>query len=403
MSAAEPRNAKPESLEAKFKLLSLLPYDKRAKRKHCLVFGFILDWYHGKYGDALASVRHVAAIIKERDAAGVGLYAGDVHAALTDLVAWGYLEQELGTGRRASRYVPVWAKLDSVNKTPNATDSEISVRENANICVRENLNTTGDSVRDSMNEDPLTRTRLQDRVTGRERYDCAAPTAPPPAGPVGAAEAGTSQGGFDELWGTYDYKRGKTEARRAYSKLGPDADLHAKLVKAARKWRKSWTAQGKPDAPRFTLTKWIEREEYDCEPPAAFTPKQRKPKPTANNDGRPAKPFVCETFRPQRDVLTITGSRVTREGHGRASVFFDTVNEAGEADAICFDLESTSKKVQDREQARFHSLLQAVDLAEADDSSQLHGRRFVRVLRSRFAEYEFQSPRADDSHIDEAA
>jgi hypothetical protein len=101
---------KPESLEAKFRLMTVLPYDKRAKRKHILVYGFILDWFHSKYGDALASVRHIVANLKDRDPFEAGLYTGDVHSALTDLVAWGYLAQEKGSGRRASRYVPVWEK-----------------------------------------------------------------------------------------------------------------------------------------------------------------------------------------------------------------------------------------------------------------------------------------------------
>ena len=171
-------SAKPESLEAKFKLLAALPYDKRAKRKHSLVYGFILDWYHSKYGDALASVRHVTTTLKERDPAGIGLFQGDVHGALTDLVSWGYLEQEKGTGRRASRYVPVWSKVDSVHKIPNATEDEISVRENHNTSVRETPNATSDSVDKIPNEDPSTVTRPQDGVTVRGN-DSAAPTAPP--------------------------------------------------------------------------------------------------------------------------------------------------------------------------------------------------------------------------------
>jgi hypothetical protein len=118
--------------------MTVLPYDKRAKRKHILVYGFILDWFHSKYGDALASVRHIVANLKDRDPFEAGLYTGDVHSALTDLVAWGYLAQEKGSGRRASRYVPVWEKARSVHKTPNATDEHLSVRENQNTCVREN-------------------------------------------------------------------------------------------------------------------------------------------------------------------------------------------------------------------------------------------------------------------------
>ncbi|WP_394890997.1 hypothetical protein ACG873_06615 [Mesorhizobium sp. AaZ16] len=291
---AEARLPKPESLEAKFKLLSMLPYDSRVRRKHALVFGFILDWFHSKYGDALASVRHVVSTIKERDPAGKGLYAGDVHSALSDLVAWDFLHQEKGSGRRASRYVPNWSLVCSVRETTNTTEStevEISVRETPNADVRETPNATGDSVRDFMNEDPSTRTRPQDRVNGIDGIECAAPTAPLSAG-LSPADAGTAQEAtkakdpFEQLWRAYDHKQKKKESRAAYTKLAPDADLHATMMESAIAWQASWSAQNKRDAPRYTLAKWIEREDYECSPPTAYKPKERKAKdrPAANDN-----------------------------------------------------------------------------------------------------------------------
>lgn len=53
--------------EAKLKLVTLLHFDKCARRKHILVCGFVLDWFHSKYGDALAGFRHVLAELKARD------------------------------------------------------------------------------------------------------------------------------------------------------------------------------------------------------------------------------------------------------------------------------------------------------------------------------------------------
>lgn len=186
-------SAKPESLEAKFKLMCRLPYDPRAKRRHVLVYGFILDWYHSHYGNALASVRHIDAHLKARDPAGVGLFMGDVHGALTDLVSWGYLDIEPGKGRRASRYTPVWEL--SVRETPNAS----SVREIPNTSVRETPNTTGLSVRETPNEDPYTRPGLQDPGTGVDIVPQATP----------AAKGGVLAEGFEAL-------------ATAYAKLGDD-------------------------------------------------------------------------------------------------------------------------------------------------------------------------------------
>src|SRR5690606_19927320 len=123
-------------------------------------------------------------------------------------------------------------------------------------------------------ESSLTEAPRQGVLTEREN-DRAAPTAPPADAFEGAA-AGTAQEGFEELWNAYGYKRGKPEARKAYSRLAPDGGLHRRLVDSANAWRESWAAQNKPDAPRFTLAKWLEREEYECEPPTGYKPKERK-------------------------------------------------------------------------------------------------------------------------------
>ncbi|MFK4260025.1 hypothetical protein [Agrobacterium tumefaciens] len=268
-----------DSLENKFRLATIAPLDRRMKRKHLAVYGFLLDWYHRKYGDALASVRHIVAKLKERDPFGIGLYQGDVHSALKDLIDWGYITVEKGTGRRASRYVPVWVHGSYVRETPNTTDDEISVRENQNTSVREIRYTTGDSVRETPNEDPLTVTRLQDGVTVKEGLDCA-PASPPPTVGLEATAAGGAQDVFEELWKAYGYRQKKADAKAAYLLASRDADTHRKMVEAAEAWFASWSAQGNPDAPRFTLAKWIEREEYECDPPRAFSKKDKPVKAT---------------------------------------------------------------------------------------------------------------------------
>jgi hypothetical protein len=128
MAEIEPRSAKPESLEAKFKLAISLPYDARAKRKHLLVYGFIMDWFHSKYGDALASVRHVADTLKERDPAGVGLSVPHMHGVLYDLVAWGYLHQDKCAGSGPAAMCPI-GRCSNASVTPvgNTTDTGFSV------------------------------------------------------------------------------------------------------------------------------------------------------------------------------------------------------------------------------------------------------------------------------------
>ncbi|ACE92043.1 hypothetical protein RHECIAT_CH0003095 [Rhizobium etli CIAT 652] len=256
----QPKAAKPESLEAKFHLLAMLPYDKRAKRKHSLVFGFILDWYHSTYGDALASVRHIVATIKERDPSGVGLYAGDVHSALTDLVSWGYLTQHKGSGRTASRYVPAWDKTSSVHKTPNTTEDEISVRKNQNTSVRETPNTNGDSVHKIPNEDPPTGPGLQTRehVVGN-MFD-AAPVAPPAVGLEATAAGPASGDRFAEFWSVWPRKHGKKKAQAEWAKL--DGDISA-IIAAARTWSDHYAKNGVDKKWIPEPANWLKGERWD--------------------------------------------------------------------------------------------------------------------------------------------
>ncbi len=295
---------KAESLEAKFKLLCLLSYDGRVKRRHFLVFGFLLDWFHSTYGDALASVRHIQATLQARSPTGESLFIGDVHSALTDLVAWGYLHQEKGRGRRASRYVPNWALVCSVRETPNTTSTEISVRDSQNTDVREFPNATPHSVRDTQNKDPLTgpgyKTGSQERG-----IECTTPSASLSVG-LSPADARTAQGGFAELWSAYDFKREKKKARDAYARFAPDADLHISVVAAAAAWRAAWAAQGKPDAPRRYLHTWLRDEDYDCEPPTAYVPKEGKlqqkgPRPLVD-DPPQADPALAALAKWEGDV-----------------------------------------------------------------------------------------------------
>lgn len=272
---SEPAGRKRDGLEAKFQLLARLPFDHRMKRTHILIYGFILDWYHAKYGDALASVRHIADELKRRDPARHGLGVRHIHGALSDLVGWGYLDQDKGSGKRASRYVPIWEGPQlSVPPGGNASGADPSVPPVGNTTVPPVGNASDLSVPPGGNEDPFTRTRSLDPGTRvNDEIDRAAPTAPASA-PLAGASPGTAQG-FEELWRTYCVKAKKVDARTAYDKLAPDADMHAAMVESARAWR-----EATPDGvTRMHLRRWIEEECFDCDPPTAYTPRERKVKP----------------------------------------------------------------------------------------------------------------------------
>jgi hypothetical protein len=293
--------------------------DKRASYKHMALIEFHWGWANEKYDwTSLASVRRMHSVLTERNPLGQpGMTTRHINSGNRELCEWGWLfELDKGSGRNASRFLPNYTvfEIAATGNFSKFLNGEISFSVShagtrngyeilripygdTDACTYE-VNANRFSVSPVGNKDSLTETGLQAGSTERD-IECAAPTAPPPVSGLSAATAAetaqdeakataTAKTGFDELWAAYGHNRGKPEARRAYAKLAPDADLHAEMVVAAGKWRETWAAQDKPDAPRFTLAKWIEREEYECEPPSAYQAKERKAKPAAANGDRPS-------------------------------------------------------------------------------------------------------------------
>ncbi|WP_105419210.1 hypothetical protein [Neorhizobium sp. T25_27] len=387
------KSPKPESLEAKFRLMTILPYDKRAKRKHILVFGFILDWYHTKYGDALASVRHVVATVKERDPFGVGLFTGDVHAALNDLVAWGYLTQEKGAGRRASRYVPVWEKARSVQKTPNATEDNSSVRENLNTCVRENQNATADSIQKTPNEDPLTGPGLRtgSHVVGNEFSE---PATPPLSAGLTATVAGSPEGegdGFSEFWKVWPRKHGIKKARAEWEKILTDVDI---IIEVAGDWAAHYKKHGVDKKWIPEPANWLKGERWQEDLPlihidakgAAITKAKANATPKApatpatNPEPEPAKPdFTIYPDKPATGTIVRTEvERCEDDGATILTVWYQT--QDGDEVEHFIMCDSPDHGEQERGAIDLQMLLQAVDLAAIDDADVLVGKHVELML-----------------------
>ncbi|MBX5132523.1 hypothetical protein HJB80_07580 [Rhizobium lentis] len=380
----ETKAPKPESLEAKFHLLAILPYDKRAKRKHSLVFGFILDWYHSKYGDALASVRHVVATIKERDPAGVGLYAGDVHSALTDLVAWGYLTQQKGSGRTASRYVPAWEKVCSVHKTPNATEDEICVRGNQNTSVRETPNTNGDSVHEVPNEDPSTGPGLQTRehVVGN-MFD-AAPVAPPAVG-LEATAAGPASGDcFVEFWKAWPRKHGKAKAVKEWKKLTHDADLVSHIIVTARIWAEHYAKHGVDMKWIPEPANWLAGERWDEDLPIVHIDAKGAAITKAKANSK-ASPTNTRNNGPR--TVDITDSDVENSDGKILLTLYFTERDRPKTWEHVIVLQHPDMKTQEAGQAEFARLCKALCVSGVEESSELH--HPVRIVQGRKGDLEY--------------
>ncbi|WP_083213691.1 MULTISPECIES: hypothetical protein, partial [unclassified Ensifer] len=231
-----------------FHLLRLASFHPDTTKADLSVLAEIIQRYWGKYGNGWVTHEHLGAV--------AGISKATVIRSKRNLERLGFVTV-VQAGRRGSATV---------------------YKPNFDLVPRKGV--TDD-----------TPTYPQDRPTRAEsqidRHEFAAPGAPPLAG-LSAATAGPAKGGFEELWRGYDYRQKKKEAKAAYDKLAPDADLHARIVAAAIAWQQSWAAQGKQDAPRFTLAKWLEREEYECDP-AAYKPKER----TARTNRHSRQPDHC--------------------------------------------------------------------------------------------------------------
>ncbi|MDF2810509.1 MAG: hypothetical protein K0S56_1540 [Microvirga sp.] len=309
---------KPTGPVARAKLYELIDFDERQTENSRFVYRFIVGWYHDEHGDALASVRHIVRAIRSRSPKGSrDLSRSATQRAVVLLVETGWIVRTFaGRGRSSSRYVPVFDVLATAAGGLFPAIASHQLRDtNSDSIVSHSIGTlenlASHQLRDT-NEISVppagTKTCLQDRativdpVTDRQ-IEPAAPTAPDAAGagaPRSPGSAGEEEreakGGFDELWRAYGYRRGRAEARKAYEVLAPDGELHATMVVAAMEWRDTWAAQDKADAPRFSLAKWIEREEYECSPPTAYQPKQIKTdKPVAG--AKPKRGALTEVLR----------------------------------------------------------------------------------------------------------
>jgi hypothetical protein len=382
-----PKLPDPESLEAKFKILMLLTYEERARRRHCLVFGFILDWFHKDYGNALASVRTVVDKLEERSRllpGGKGLGQTQVYNTLEDLVAWNFLIKTfVGVGRCGSRYVPNWA-LVCTSRGEN--DNCVHTSGNA-ISVHTSGNANDDHT--SGNEDPSTVPGYKTEVRKDGINDCAAALPPPTCGAPGAPVAGPAQDGFDALWLAYDMRKDRAAAKAAYAELNPDADLQATILEAAEAWRQAWLAQGKPDAKRKYLATWLREERY-----AEDAPGPKKASPT-----KPAKP-AQPTAAPANDNNPLAGRRhavrIDKAGFvehdGGKYITLTLVGVGGDIDGqeyedeICY--EHDDAETQDDGQRQLVELCKAAGIDHLEDTDEFEGATIdVKFSRDRSIAY----------------
>ncbi len=366
-----------------FQLVRLALRHPDTTKADAAVLAEIIQRYHGEYGNGWAS----HGMLSDE----AGITGRSVIRAKRKLERLGFVTV-LSPGRRgrSTVYLPNFGLVpEKGDKDDTKTKGDTLVTENTA------LGDTPDTETASLGDTLVTSSYLHvpaDKAGIHERY--IDPAAPPVAGLTAASAGAHGEGKFDQLYKAYGHRRGRADARKAYEALAPTDEAHAEILAAAEAWRQAWARQGNPDAPRFTLAKWLERECYYEDPPTGFRSKEpKKPKP------EPVRPAPAETPVPVENRAyevygpvgtydaEITGSTVSEQA-GETIVtlnlhLHDAVgNGVGEV-AHRFFAQAYVKAEQDRGQEHIKRLTEATGVAELNDTSELHGKRCRVTINNR--------------------
>lgn len=351
----------------------------------------IVDNYVKRHGNSRASLSYLVKA--------TGADRKSVIASTRRLVEHGpFSVARQGVGTRPTEYVIHFDKVqDSSSSGADTTTSSERASSGVDTTTGGGVDTTtsasssGADTTESVLHVAAYKAGVHDRMIEP------APAAPPLSGGLSATDAGSAGGGFEELWKAYGHRQKKADAKAAYVKAAPDADQHARMVAAAKAWFAAWAAQGKAEAPRFTLGKWIEREEFECDPPTAYKPKERKAKPAEAEqkvvslpepvndtvaDGMPYRRETLEIIRAYRDVDTEYDEGVTVE---YLNLDFLRLEDGEDCCGDSFIIESSKKELQDQGQEKLRTFLDAAGLHQPDNAEELVGKTFVRIMPTKFA------------------
>lgn len=277
---------KPGGLLDQYHLLGAIIDTSWATRLDHKVARHIIDRYYPKHGNGRASLRYL-----ER---ATGASRSNIIASVRRLAEQGAIALvRQGQGTRPSEF-----SLNFEFASSGTADNTTSSHDPSGIVDVTSGGTADDTSSASSGTADVTESYLQNPAYKAEilidRVDPAAPTAPPLADGLAATAAGVTaveecantKPTFEALWRAYDHAKGKKEARAAWNDLPEDTDLAA-VIESASAWQQSWAAQGKPEAPRFTLARWLKDERYDEDAPKGFIKVERgkaKSKSTGKGD-----------------------------------------------------------------------------------------------------------------------
>ncbi|CAN7426531.1 hypothetical protein [Brucella pseudogrignonensis] len=326
----------------------------------CAVLGEIVQRYHGEYGNAWSSHEMLS-----EDANVTGR---SVIRAKRKLERLGFVTV-LSPGRkgRSTVYLP---NFDLVPEKGDKDDTE--TKGDKRVTEYSVLGDSSDTETALLGDTLVTPSYLRLRPTkaGRQDIDIdIAPASPPLTDGLEATVAERAIDGFDELYKAYGYRRGRAEARKAYEALSPAAADHVLLIESANAWREAWERQNKPDAPRYTLAKWLGQEHHLEDAPPGFVKPERKQQQKQRKHRMNASQIDGER------VYEVIGAFVEKE-NGRTYLTLDTVYDGDVSEEVSLVLESSRASEQETGQKDLSKLLSACGLDSLQDENDLVGRSF---------------------------
>jgi hypothetical protein len=379
-----------DGLLPQYKLLCKVIDADWATRLDHKVARHIIDRYYSKYGNSRASLRYLA---QAADAT-----RNSVITSTRRLTANGVFNiARMGIGTRPTEY---GINFDFAKPPSGAADT--TATSGATDCATQGA---ADCASNSPSGAPdCTESYLPCRSTDRltESRNNDSPAVPPSGGltPAPAAPAADPQqaskkagGSFDELWNAWGRKEKRADARDAYAKLAPDAELHAMLIQTATAWTANYSVIERPRQFQKFLHTWINGEGWledlpvryeDAKDAAIARAKERGPRKAHATSPQSGSAYGISPGTPTgRHVVEIIESKIETKTNGDRALSFSYRIQGGEHDGKEFLHRFTYIDVQgmtDEGDRIFDDIGKSTGRRNARDSSEFSGALMCAVV-----------------------
>ncbi|KQW23115.1 hypothetical protein ASC80_07365 [Afipia sp. Root123D2] len=392
----------PKSIKAERNIAQLAEWDDRLTPAARKVLDFMIDWEHDARGDSLASLRHIVAHLQARAPEGCAIAKRTVENGIACLLHAGWIVRTFkGTGQKnASRYVVpadilANAALGHMPTVPDVADG-LTVPDVGDSTVPDVADGLALTVPDVADKDTTTKTRLPDAAMSSSNDSDGAAT--PPLADGLAATAAETPPGFESFWNSYAHKQKRKDAKAAWGKLVPDAELAATIVSEAGRWAAHYVEHNVEPRWRVLPHNWLAGENWLQDLPIIHTDAKSAAISKTRGSGKANAPTKAKAgklskathaFAEGETLLTIIKADVVK-GAASSTLAIVATDETGVEYNHTTFLEHHNSDTQEAGQRELGDIVRAAGLSEIEDSKVLHGLEIVAVVEG--GKLEFTAP-----------